>query len=99
MYDDERTPADIWCAVFAIFLTLAIFIGGGFGIYGCDRHFSEHICEVEFTDGTVRRFKTHHSYVKGGNLEIDNDEKIRFIAPYDTWSFQIDKVKNWRKVY
>ena len=43
MYDDERMPADIWCAVFAIFLTIAIFIGGGFGIYGCARHFSEHI--------------------------------------------------------
>lgn len=99
MYDYRREAGGIWSAVFAIFLALAIFIGVGAGIYGCDRHFSEHICEVEFTDGTVRRFKTHHSYVKGGNLEIKNDEKIRLIAPYDICGFPLDKIKNWRKVY
>lgn len=99
MYDDRGGRRSIFGFIMFLMLFCGPLAGICFGIYGCERHFSEHICEVEFTDGTVRRFKAHHSYVKGENLEIDNDEKIRFIAPYDTWNFPINKVKNWRKVY
>ena len=99
MYDDRQGQHSVFGFILFLLLFFVTLVGVTFGIDGCNRHFREHICEVEFTDGTVRRFRTHCSDVKGGNLEIKNDEKIRFIVPYDTWSFPIDKVKNWRKVY
>lgn len=82
-----------------VLIVLGFFFGGICGIYGCSRHFDKHVVKIEFTDGTVRKFLTHCSYIRGWNLEIKNDEEIRFFQPYDTWSFPIDKIKNWERKY
>lgn len=93
------TKDDVLGVIFALIFVLLVFGSVAGCVYGCNRALDHHRVDIKFKDGSTRSYSSRSSYVNGGFLVIRDDDEIRLIKPYNNFSFPLDSIESWKRVY